>query len=341
MQFPHEGYARDLHAALKGYLSANCRNATSSFSGRGVNWMCDAELNESSCSIHCFDQKGPEYLVQLSRNGHGEAVGRTAEISDVIHAVGDWLNGAPLGDLYGSYPFIDQGKRALLSMRDEIFAQFPSMQGLVESNIHDTSGSGTDEMVLARADRSCRIFFYGRKPFPLAIFSWDGCEQFRFSAENVVSLAQVVEQWILRRSMPSDAGRQFSWLKLNPVAEYYERGEPVLGEFMVSWDGIEDMFSDPEFSPSTAVISLIQAMRAKGYDKTLRAGQSMFTLMLSRSRRHGLRDGQPSMALQFSEGRLEAVLDEGHGERQELSQEIEFTRELECLLQKLVSREID
>lgn len=83
------------------------------------------------------------------------------------------------------------------------------------------------------------------------------------------------------------------------AASCYEEGRGVEGEFVESWDRIEKFYAEMNFPPAEEIRSLIKAMREKGYDRTLRAGQSMYTLMLSRSRRHGLRQGQPHIAFQF------------------------------------------
>ena len=74
--------------------------------------------------------------------------------------------------------------------------------------------------------------------------------------------------------------------------------------FAQSWDWIEQFYRDDLLSEETwrwlgAMPNLISALRQRGYDRTLRAGQSLFILVLSRSREHGLRDNQPFVAIEL------------------------------------------
>ncbi len=64
-------------------------------------------------------------------------------------------------------------------------------------------------------------------------------------------------------------------------------GNPIEGEFIQSWDFIEEYFGQDWCTFSDPVLKMIRAMRKAGYDHVLRAGQSMRSLVLSRSRRHG------------------------------------------------------
>src|SRR5258708_29642903 len=95
---------------------------------------------------------------------------------------------------------------------------------------------------------------------------------------------------------------------------------------MASWDGVEKFYfvnffgwGTPKWfellkrDPSEAIShedstahqarfkwlepiqDLIAAMRERGYDRQFRAGQSLYMLVLSRSREHGLRADQPGL----------------------------------------------
>ena len=114
-------------------------------------------------------------------------------------------------------------------------------------------------------------------------------------------LAKLLTRWICGRVMPSELQKEFPSIEMGKVAHYYEQGRGIEGEFVESWDHIERFYDKMNFPPAEAIRNLIKAMRAKGYDHTLRAGQSLYTLILSRSRRHGLKEGQPNIAFRFSE----------------------------------------
>lgn len=71
------------------------------------------------------------------------------------------------------------------------------------------------------------------------------------------------------------------------------KGTSDAHDLQVSWDVVElffeDFDGDAHLEPLRALIVLL---REEGFDTKLRAGQSLTTLMLSRSREHGLREGQ-------------------------------------------------
>jgi hypothetical protein len=70
--------------------------------------------------------------------------------------------------------------------------------------------------------------------------------------------------------------------------------------FAASWDRTQHFFTDIISSPGweyqAPLLRLIEALRQRGYDRKFRAGRSLVTFILSRSRVHGLRDDQPSHA---------------------------------------------
>lgn len=75
------------------------------------------------------------------------------------------------------------------------------------------------------------------------------------------------------------------------------KGSSDGNELQLSWDVVELFFEDhagdAHLEPLRALIALL---RERGFDSTLRAGQSSATLLLSRSREHGLREGQSHLS---------------------------------------------
>ena len=125
---------------------------------------------------------------------------------------------------------------------------------------------------------------------------------FRTSADEIPRLLEMLRRWFPDLAMPSQIACEFPELEIDPVASYYEQGRPIEGEFLVSWDQIEryyEPFSDHPAYPRGPILALIAEIREKGFDRSLRAGQSLMMLCLSRSRRHGLRPGQPSVTFKF------------------------------------------
>lgn len=116
--------------------------------------------------------------------------------------------------------------------------------------------------------------------------------------------------------------------------------EPIEDEFVRSWDSIERWYRESEFPASTAALRLIGQMRAAGYDRKLRAGQSLYFLGLSRSRRHGLRREQPCVWFTWRQVgmEVEARLDRV---KKLIVPEVELTPEVDAALRRLAAMPID
>jgi hypothetical protein len=131
----------------------------------------------------------------------------------------------------------------------------------------------------------------------------------------------------------------FPWLHIGELADYYESGTPVEGEFVQSWDFIEEFYREDWCNFSIAVLDMIHAMRIAGYDRVLRAGQSMSSLGLSRSRRHGLKGEQASLWFEFHPPVMDVHATFAGGGLK--NHPIQFTEEVERLMAVLVDVEID
>jgi hypothetical protein len=75
----------------------------------------------------------------------------------------------------------------------------------------------------------------------------------------------------------------------------------IENEFIQSWDYREDSFKDLASSQGweyvKPIVQLISHLRELGYDKILRAGSSIYALILSRSLIYGLRDDQHNIVI--------------------------------------------
>jgi hypothetical protein len=339
MKYVEEEYAKELHRDLARRFAGTVPATEVSIEGAGVHWHCTAKRGPSSCSITCFDVGGPEYLTSFERDSETVAMGRTSSKVDTVNAVDDWLQGRQLSWLYGRFLFVDQTKRALVAIRDEMITRVPE---LVEAAPSELKHDMCDIYYLwfRSADRSCQVSFYGNDEHPDAVFHWDQCELFRFQARDREHLAVILKRWLCDRAMPSALRTEFPEYEIGQLADNYEYGKPIEGEFIKSWDSIERFYGNMHFPFAPRVRSLIAQMRARNYDKSLRAGQSLWSLILSRSRRHGLRDNQPMIAFWFHNDGMNvyAKLDE---EKKETFPEIELTAEIEALLKKLEAKTID
>ena len=119
-------------------------------------------------------------------------------------------------------------------------------------------------------------------------------------------------------------------------------------DFSQSWDWIQRYFHDL-FDPREwwawlmPIHNLITELRQRGYDRQFRAGQSMYSLVLSRSFKHGLRASQASLVFELlREGGMKIRYDEvGHLVSEFEVDRVEITPEIEALLARLLAQPID
>jgi hypothetical protein len=121
-----------------------------------------------------------------------------------------------------------------------------------------------------------------------------------------------------------------------------EEAKEIEAAFIESWNRMEIFFSEDDMPWMTQMLSLIRALRARGYDRKLRAGQSMITFVVSRSREHGLRASQPSLAFTITAQRgINAQLTGEHVSAVVTVDQIEITPKIEGLLLPLLAYPID
>ena len=88
------------------------------------------------------------------------------------------------------------------------------------------------------------------------------------------------------------------------------------------------------------MLPFIADLRRAGYDRQLRAGQSIWSLIVSRSRRPRLRPEQPLVSFQFRESSME-VYSSNEAEERIFEIPIGMSDTVERVLQRLVTRPID
>jgi hypothetical protein len=116
--------------------------------------------------------------------------------------------------------------------------------------------------------------------------------------------------------------------------------------FSASWDKIEqfynELLSHEGWEWVRPITGLIRDLRKCGYDRQLRAGQSVWIFALSRSKEHGLRPDQHSVAIhpQTNGGMvIEYHTPEGN-EAIEINH-MKLCPELQYVLARLMEQEID
>ncbi|MCE9530741.1 MAG: hypothetical protein K8T89_06395 [Planctomycetes bacterium] len=339
MKYAEENHAKDLHHEMTWRFAESVPPTALTIDGAGVHWHCTARRGSNFCSIACFDSKGPEFLTSFKRDSDEAAIGRTSSLIDTVNAVDDWLQGQQLSGLYHRFHFVDDTKRALKNIRDDVLACLPDLAAIAPSELQHR-GCDIYDLWFIGADRSCRISYFGKNEFPDAFFYWDKCELFHFKVRDHNRLADVLNLWICFRVMPSVMRTDFPWIEIGELADYYEGGIPIEGEFVKSWDSIERFYGEINETFVLQVRKLIAKLREKGHDKLLRAGQSMWSLVVSRARRHGLRLNQPSITFWFLAEGMDVYINIKEPKKITYAK-IEFTAEIEALLQTLEAEDID
>ena len=192
----------------------------------------------------------------------------------------------------------DELRQNLLNLRDELceHALEPGLE--LESEIEDRGG-GYHILHFRKDDREC-VIEAGADQFIHAAFVWDDRPLFASQFENSKPLSNLLKRWVADRAMPSEIRAEHPDIEIDKLADYYERGVPLEGEFIRSWDAIEAFFREDGGDYFESARVFIRAMRDAGYDRVLRAGQSMSIMGLSRSQDQGLRDDQPRIWFAFN-----------------------------------------
>ena len=334
-----------LAAELHRYLTARFSDTPTvlALKGAGVQWRCIASRGDATCTIHCFILLEPEFSVDFDRNGQTMACGRFPPNAETVEAVADWRAGRSVAEMHARYPQVDRHKRVLQQVADEVCAAVPALQTFCELR---GSRIGISDVRFAVGDRSCRISLWGTNALPDAEFAWDDCVLFRYRPDDHQLLAAVIERWVCDAAPPSQMRAEFPWLAIGELADYYEQGRGIEGEFLDSWNRIERFYGEEltghGWDPlSQAALRLVREMRRAGYDRMLRAGQSVYLLGLSRSRRHGLRPDQPSLWFRVDPtGATMEVEADFLGDRLTASP-VELTTEVRAMLDELAKVAVD
>lgn len=235
----------------------------------------------------------------------------------------------------------NENARAILAaFRDQLIEIRPQISAIdfeikqFSSNIYD--------VIFRSGERACKfIYFYDERIDPNLKFEWDQSFLFRVQSSEIAYLADLMSSWLCEQAMPSLMQQRFPELEIGELASYYEAGKPILGEFITSWNAIEQFYDTFEGKFVPEAKALIAQMRSRGYDQKLRAGQSLWTLVLSRSRRHGLRRDQSSICFFFHEKSMSLHTSFGDEYLESDFGPIAFTTEVEEWLERLVREPID
>lgn len=344
MKYNQEYIAENLHENLIRYFKNKNESIKITIEGVGVHWNCNLALRDRRCKIHCFEHRNydvieAEYLISFEQLGKNIAWGRTHDLAETIYSSKDWIQGKDIESLYQKYEFVDWYKRKIKFIEQELLTKEPQLVK-TERSLISPWGSGLYDYSIDFNNRSCKLSGYG-KDEPISFrFQWDKCDLFEVGQDDLALLAKAIKKWLIDEIKPSELATQFSWIEVGDLAIYYEKGEGIEGEFIQSWNRIETFYKEINENFTPKVLHLIKELRVRGYDQKLRAGQSLYNFILSRSKRHGLNQEQSSLAITFGFDKDEMkVTDKANNSL--FVGKVEYSDELGELLNQLAKEDID
>ena len=336
MIYDEEIQARKIYETLTIEILESIDESEISIEGTGAHWHCLVTLNERECRIDCMGSSG--YAVSFNSHNATEANGRTKSENQVVSATTAWLRNGNLQEMYRLFEFVDYQKRSLSKVMEIFKKQYPECVQEININLNQNF-AGNFHLELVTKDRFCKVYLWGEDITPTYEFYWDDCKLFSFIQKDIESLL-LMKLWLYEYQMPTQLEQSFPWLDTGKLAKYYEEGRGVEGEFILSWDYVEEFYNRRlSFIPNPDdILRMISQLREKGYDKTLRAGHSMPTLILSRARRHGFMTQYITFDFLTKGMKVTATLDTD----QKLSlPNIELTQQVEELLQQLEAKDLE
>lgn len=275
--------------------------------GGGIHWGCILTSHHRHAKISCAEigrtdikqpqYKGLMYDVTLYEEEYAMR-GRAFEQELAFRSIEDWLSGGSKEEVYSGYSFIDARKKKLIEVLDAIHTHCPTLREAVdEATVKEIRFQ--DHILVELNDRSCEAFFYGYEEHPRFSFMWDQTEIFEQSTGDNATISKLIQDWVANALMPSALRLIYQDIDFGKLGEYYEQGKGIEGEFILSWKYIESLYQELDYEVSAKMLVLVRQLQEMGYASKFRAGTSMYSLMLSRSRRHGLRSGQGFVLLKF------------------------------------------
>jgi hypothetical protein len=362
MKYKQEQYARELYSDLKARFHGDqntlsklaglfkMSNANSSIKvsieGKGVHWKCMVVHGNTQCHINCFNYdftgseiKGPEYYTYFKIENAVVATGRTEDKQNTIDAVAHWMNNEPLEFLYEHFEFVDREKRALINIKADIISFYPELLHADKIEVIDDHFYSY-HLQIEKDARSCSIYVNGYTGESVYKFKWDGSFIFETLIPDTARMGLLIKQWVIDAQKPSILKTIFTDIDFGELAEYFEKGNPLEGEFLMSWDEVEEFYKEVNLPIRAGIMQLIKTMRQKGFDKTLRAGTSLYDLMLSRSRRHGLNQQQPYVRFSFQY--IKSVMEVRTWKKEVLTFDaVIYTDDIEKILKTLEQQPVD
>ena len=347
MKYNEENIAEKLNEHLKRHFKGKNELVRISKEGTGVHWNCSLELEDRKSKINCFEFRNyedikPEYLISFEESGENKAWGRTYDIIETIKSSEEWINKGDRDILYQKFEFIDWYKRRIETIENQLL-QFEPLLKQTKRELNSPWGSGLYDYSIEFKNRSCELNGFGEIEPTSFRMKWDDCNLFEVKQDDLEILSEILKKWLIDEIPPSILNSQYNWIEIGDLAQFYEQGEGIKGEFIKSWETVLKFYnglSDESYPFVKDAIKLIHEMQSVGLDNKLRAGQSMFFFILSRSRRHGLEEENPFLHVTFLGANRMKVILIMNGEQKEIEHDVSYTGSFKEMVNELLNEKI-
>lgn len=355
-----ETCARELFRELTDRFEDSATGTAVTIAGGYISYRVTVACARRACEVNVFIESTPVYVVSLEEEDDLVGTAITGDTKKVATVVDAWLHSEAYEFLHDTYPFVELHEKALVELLNEAVALSSELHTMGECCISRSSWFAFN-LVIRVGDRECQVSSGSNLllPQPTASFTAEGSYlmSLTLTGRTRECFPDILRRWLLDRAMPSEIHREFPLVKLGPLVPYYEEGRLMEGAFILSWDMVEEKFEEKVHSSITfdeesnardrdtirflkRIVRFIALLREAGYDRCLRAGNSMGYFIVSRSRNHGLRTGQPSITFWLPEDRMDVSIDGSSTPVLSLPR-AELTPEVRALLDDLVSKPID
>lgn len=293
MTYLEEILARDLYKDLWQKFSNQSQCIECYVQGGGVHWQCVVKRYMRDCVIDCFNEfESAEYYICFRQNLQKVAERRTRLKSEVINSVQNWIAVGDLSQLHDFLP-IDGEKRKLIAIGNDLTAISKRLVPYLELDKYlADSYSLWFENIIADRNVCISVDYDNSRENLYAVFRGESRKSsvlFSCKNESFSCLAKVIEKWVVDLVMPSAIKADFSWIKMEDLADYYEHGNLLEGEFVKSWDHIVSFYDNIRFYKGDQFVELmidfIESMKNEGYNHYVHAEQAHHLLILRRGNR--------------------------------------------------------
>ena len=231
-------------------------------------------------------------------------------------------------------------KEEIQKIEEIILAFQPILKEKVKFNYRKIVGE-IYHLSITNENRECHFQRYNGIEF-LA----DGSVIFSYYQE-IEETANLIKYWLVDNLMPSQLIDKVPNLNIGKLSKYYEDGELIKGEFVLSWEDKESFYLSERGhmnfneSKKNEIKTFFQNLIDKNYNEKTRAGLSIRSLVLTRARRHGgIGSNTPFVSFFFFEDKSGMLVTERDGNLKEFEMPVIFNLRIEQMLNKLITNEI-